>query len=62
VGVYLALSRDALRIVLGLAVLGSAANLVLFAPGRLGSALPAVVPQGRPCSAPPPTRCRRPWC
>ncbi len=45
-GVYLTLSRDALRIVLGLAVLGAAANLVLFAAGRLGSALPAVVPLG----------------
>lgn len=43
-GVYLTLSRDLLRIVLGLAVLGSAANLVLFAAGRLGSAQPAVVP------------------
>ena len=47
VGVYLALSRDVLRVVLGLAVLGSAANLVLFASGRLGSALPAVVPAGQ---------------
>ena len=46
VGVYLALSRDALRVVLGLAVLGSAINLLLFASGRLGSALPAVVPLG----------------
>lgn len=46
VGVYLALSRDALRVVLGLAVLGNAANLVLFAAGRLGSAQPAVVPLG----------------
>jgi len=45
-GVYLTLSRDLLRIVLGLAVLGSAANLVLFAAGRLGSAQPAVVPLG----------------
>lgn len=45
-GVYLALSRDALRVVLGLAVLGAAANLVLFAAGRLGPVLPAVVPVG----------------
>ncbi|NIC40692.1 sodium:proton antiporter [Aquabacterium sp. A08] len=45
-GVYLALSRDAFRTVLGLAVLGAAANLVLFAAGRLGSAAPAVVPLG----------------
>ena len=45
-GVYLALSRDVFRCVIGLAVLGAAANLVLFAAGRLGSPRPAVVPQG----------------
>jgi multicomponent Na+:H+ antiporter subunit C len=45
-GLYLAMSRDALRCVLGLAVLGAGANLLLFASGRLGSALPAVVPLG----------------
>jgi multicomponent Na+:H+ antiporter subunit C len=46
VGVYLTLSRDVLRCVLGLAVLASAANLVLIASGRLASSLPAVVPHG----------------
>ena len=46
VGVYLSLSRDVFRNVLGLAILGAGANLVLFASGRLGSALPAVVPLG----------------
>ena len=45
-GIYLMLSRDVLRCVLGLAVLGSAANLALFAAGRLGSAQPPVVPLG----------------
>jgi multicomponent Na+:H+ antiporter subunit C len=45
-GVYLALSRDVFRCVIGLAVLGAAANLVLFTAGRLGSPLPAVVPLG----------------
>ncbi|TNF55138.1 MAG: cation:proton antiporter [Burkholderiales bacterium] len=45
-GAYLALSRDVFRCVLGLAILGGAANLVLFAAGRLGPALPAVVPLG----------------
>jgi multicomponent Na+:H+ antiporter subunit C len=45
-GVYLALSRDVFRCVIGLAVLGAAANLVLFAAGRIGSPLPAVVPLG----------------
>jgi multicomponent Na+:H+ antiporter subunit C len=45
-GVYLSLSRDIFRCVIGLALLGAAANLVLFAAGRLGSPLPAVVPLG----------------
>jgi multicomponent Na+:H+ antiporter subunit C len=45
-GVYLALSRDVIRCVLGLAILGGAANLALFASGRLGSVAPAVVPLG----------------
>jgi multicomponent Na+:H+ antiporter subunit C len=46
VGVYLALSRDVFRCVIGLAMLGAAANLVLFAAGRLGPTMPAVVPLG----------------
>jgi multicomponent Na+:H+ antiporter subunit C len=45
-GVYLALARDFFRCVIGLALLGAAANLVLFAAGRLGSPQPAVVPAG----------------
>ncbi len=45
-GVYLAMSRDVFRCVIGLALLGAAANLVLFAAGRLVSPLPAVVPVG----------------
>jgi multicomponent Na+:H+ antiporter subunit C len=45
-GVYLMLSRDVLRCVLGLAVLGSGANLALFAAGRLGPEAPPVVPLG----------------
>lgn len=45
-GLYLALSRDVFRCVIGLALLGAAANLVLFTMGRLGSPLPAVVPAG----------------
>ncbi|MGB5252923.1 MAG: NADH-quinone oxidoreductase subunit K [Sedimenticolaceae bacterium] len=45
-GVYLALSRDVFRCVIGLAVLGAAANLVLFTAGRLGPTMPAVVPLG----------------
>jgi multicomponent Na+:H+ antiporter subunit C len=47
VGVYLTLSRDLFRVVLGVAMVGSAANLVLFAAGRLGPTAPAVVPVGQ---------------
>lgn len=45
-GLYLALSRDVLRCVVGLALLGSAVNLLLLAAGRLRSARPAVVEAG----------------
>jgi multicomponent Na+:H+ antiporter subunit C len=45
-GVYLVLSRDVLRCVLGLSILASAANLLLFASGRLASELPPLVPAG----------------
>jgi multicomponent Na+:H+ antiporter subunit C len=45
-GLYLALSRDIFRCVIGQAILGAAANLVLYAAGRLGSTNPAVVPLG----------------
>ncbi|MFN3415713.1 MAG: sodium:proton antiporter [Caldimonas sp.] len=45
-GLYLALSRDVLRCVLGLAVLGAGANLVLFSAGRIGPTQPPVVPLG----------------
>ena len=46
-GIYLMLSRDVLRSVVGLALLGSAINLLLLASGRLGSMQPAVVEAGR---------------
>lgn len=45
-GTYLTLSRDVFRCVIGLAVLGAAINLVLFASGRLVSPQPAVIPLG----------------
>lgn len=46
-GTYLALSRDVFRSVIGLVLMGAAVNLALFASGRIGSALPAVVPVGQ---------------
>jgi len=45
-GVVLALSKDIFRCVLGLGLLGSAVNLILFATGRLGPDAPAIVPMG----------------
>lgn len=46
VGLYLAMSRDLLRIVIGLAMLGSAANLFVFTAGRLDHAAPPLVAAG----------------
>ena len=47
VGIYLSLSRDVFRCVLGLAIFGSAANLALFVTGRIGVMNPAIVPLGQ---------------
>ena len=46
VGLYLAMSRDLMRIVIGLAMLGSAVNLFVFAAGRLGQGAPPLVAAG----------------
>lgn len=45
-GVYLALSRSLLRCVIGLSLLGTAANLIVFASGRVGSSTPPVILPG----------------
>lgn len=45
-GVYLALSRDVYRVVLGLAVLGSGVNLLVLAAGRVTSLVPPLIPDG----------------
>jgi multicomponent Na+:H+ antiporter subunit C len=45
-GVYLALSRDLLRCVIGVSLIGAAANLVMFAAGRVGTMVPPVIPEG----------------
>jgi len=46
VAAYLLMSRNVLRIVLGLLVLGNAANLSIFIAGRLDSRVPPLVPAG----------------
>ncbi|NLY92530.1 MAG: cation:proton antiporter [Myxococcales bacterium] len=46
-GVYLILSRDLLRMVVGVSILGYAANLALLASGRPEPGMkPAIVPEG----------------
>ena len=45
-GVYLALSRDIVRMVIGISLIGAGANLVVLGAGRLGAAVPAIVPAG----------------
>ncbi len=42
-GVLLMLSRDSFRLIVGLAVLGSAANLMVFMAARPGSLIPPVI-------------------
>lgn len=44
---YLLMSRHVLRMVLGLLLLGNAANLTLFVAGRLRSSLPPLIPEGQ---------------
>ncbi|MCC7035320.1 MAG: NADH-quinone oxidoreductase subunit K [Acidobacteria bacterium] len=45
-GAYLALSRDALRAVVGVSLIGAGANLVVLSAGRLDAVMPAFVPEG----------------
>jgi len=46
-GLYLALSRDLFRCLIGLALLGNGINLLLYTSGRLGSTVPPIVPAGQ---------------
>lgn len=44
--VYLMLSRFSIRIMLGIAILGNAVNLLIFTAGRLTREVPAIIPSG----------------
>ncbi|MBW2451868.1 MAG: NADH-quinone oxidoreductase subunit K [Deltaproteobacteria bacterium] len=44
-GIYLALSRDLFRCLIGLALLGNGINLVLFSSGRLNTQVPPIIKQ-----------------
>lgn len=46
VAAYLLMSRNVLRMVLGLLVLGNSANLTIFVAGRMSSTLPPLVAIG----------------
>ncbi len=43
-GIYLLLSRQTIRMVLGIALFGNAVNLILFTAGRLTREVPPVIP------------------
>ena len=43
IAAYLLMSRNVLRMVLGLLLLGNAANLTIFVAGRMGSSLPPLI-------------------
>ncbi len=46
VAVYLMLSRHIVRILLGIAILGNAVNMLLFTSGRLTREVPPIIPAG----------------
>lgn len=45
-GLYMVLSRHVVRMVLGLSLLTTAVNLMLFQAGRIRSAQPPLIPEG----------------
>jgi multicomponent Na+:H+ antiporter subunit C len=45
-GIYLLMRRSIVKLILGLAILGNAANLLIFTAGRLTRAHPPLVPSG----------------
>ena len=45
-GLYMVLSRQLVRLLLGLSLLTTAVNLVLFLAGRIRSAQPPLIPEG----------------
>ena len=51
-GFYLMMRRSIVKLIIGLALLGHAANLLIFAAGGLVRAAPAIVPLG--ADEPPP--------
>jgi multicomponent Na+:H+ antiporter subunit C len=50
-GIYLLLSRSLIRMLLGLALLGNAINLLILVAGRLTRIVPPIVPAGAEATA-----------
>nr|WP_321457718.1 Na+/H+ antiporter subunit C [uncultured Cohaesibacter sp.] len=46
VSIYLMMSRYTIRIMLGIAALGNAVNLLIFTSGRLTREVPPIIPEG----------------
>lgn len=44
--IYLMLSKFSIRIMLGIAILGNAVNLLLFTAGRITPEVPPIIPKG----------------
>ncbi|AUX75611.1 MULTISPECIES: Na+/H+ antiporter subunit C [Sinorhizobium] len=53
VAVYLMLSKFIIRVLLGVAVLGNAVNLLIFTGGRLTREVPPIIPEGAKSLAAP---------
>lgn len=47
VSIYLMLSRSLIRMLLGVAILGNAVNLLIFTVGRVTREVPPIVPEGQ---------------
>jgi multisubunit Na+/H+ antiporter MnhC subunit len=60
--VWLILARDLLRVVVGLALAGTAVNLFVLMAGRVGSGVPATWPTPSGARRAAPIRCPRRWC
>jgi multicomponent Na+:H+ antiporter subunit C len=52
-GVYMILRRSVVKLIIGLALLSQAANLLIFAIGRPGRGTPPIVPPGASELTPP---------
>lgn len=52
-GIYMMLRRSVVKLVIGLALIGHASNLLIFTAGGLTRARPALIPEGALAPQPP---------